>query len=78
MSLSLNAEQTHEAAENAASTRWSTNDVVALFDMPFMDLVYRAARVHRDHFDPNAVQRSTLLSIKTGGCSEVCGYCSQA
>ena len=78
MSLSLNAEQTHEAAENAASTRWSTNDVVALFDMPFMDLVYRAARVHRDHFDPNAVQRSTLLSIKTGGCSEDCGYCSQA
>jgi biotin synthase len=78
MSLSPNAEQTHEAAENTASTRWSTNDVVALFDMPFMDLIYRAARVHRDHFDPNAVQRSTLLSIKTGGCSEDCGYCSQA
>ncbi len=59
-------------------TRWTTNDVAALFDLPFMDLIYRAARVHRDHFDPNAIQRSTLLSIKTGGCSEDCSYCSQA
>ncbi len=73
MSLSLNAQPASEAA-----TRWSTNEVVALFDQPFMDLIYRAARVHRDHFDPNAIQRSTLLSIKTGGCSEDCGYCSQA
>lgn len=52
--------------------------MAALFDTPFMDLVFRAAAVHREHFDPNAVQRSTLLSIKTGGCSEDCGYCSQA
>jgi len=53
-------------------------EVEALFDQPFNDLLYRAHLVHRQHFDPNAVQISTLLSIKTGGCSEDCGYCSQA
>ncbi len=52
--------------------------VEALFDLPFNDLLFRAHSVHRGHFDPNAVQVSTLLSIKTGGCSEDCGYCSQA
>jgi biotin synthase len=50
----------------------------ALFDQPFMDLVFQAASVHRAHHDANAVQRSTLLSIKTGGCPEDCGYCPQA
>ena len=49
-----------------------------LFDLPFNDLLYRAHTVHREHFDPNRVQRSTLLSIKTGGCPEDCGYCPQA
>lgn len=53
-------------------------DIEALFKLPFNDLVYRAQTVHRRHFDPNAVQLSTLLSIKTGGCSEDCGYCSQS
>ncbi|MBI3545620.1 MAG: biotin synthase BioB, partial [Gammaproteobacteria bacterium] len=53
-------------------------DISALFDLPFSDLIYRAQTVHRRHFDPNAVQLSTLLSIKTGGCSEDCGYCSQS
>lgn len=53
-------------------------DITALFELPFSDLVYRAQTVHRQHFDPNAVQLSTLLSIKTGGCSEDCGYCSQS
>lgn len=53
-------------------------EIEALFDLPFNDLVYRAQTVHRRHFDPNAVQLSTLLSIKTGGCSEDCGYCSQS
>jgi len=52
--------------------------VQALFDMPFMDLMYRAQQVHREHFTAGQVQRSTLLSIKTGGCSEDCGYCSQS
>jgi len=52
--------------------------VEALFALPFADLLFRAQSVHRAHFDPNAIQRSTLLSIKTGGCSEDCGYCSQS
>ena len=52
--------------------------VEALFALPFNDLLYRAHGVHREHFDPNTVQVSTLLSIKTGGCSEDCGYCSQS
>ena len=57
---------------------WSVDEVVALFDLPFADLMFRAQTVHREHHDPNAVQRSTLLSIKTGGCPEDCGYCPQA
>lgn len=57
---------------------WSVDAVQALLDMPLMDLLYEAQRVHRQHFDPNEVQVSTLLSIKTGGCPEDCGYCSQS
>lgn len=56
----------------------SLKEVEALFDLPFNDLLFQAQQVHRQHFDPNAVQVSTLLSIKTGGCSEDCGYCSQS
>ncbi|MFQ5994608.1 MAG: biotin synthase BioB [Acidiferrobacterales bacterium] len=56
----------------------AVTNVRALFELPFIDLVHRAQSVHREHFDPNAVQLSTLLSIKTGGCSEDCGYCSQS
>jgi biotin synthase len=52
--------------------------VVELFKLPFNDLLYRAQQVHREHFDPNAVQLSTLLSIKSGGCSEDCSYCPQS
>jgi len=59
-------------------TEWSVAQVEALFALPFSDLMYRAQTTHRNHFDPNAVQLSTLLSIKTGGCSEDCGYCPQA
>ena len=54
------------------------SDVEALFALPFNDLLFKAHSAHRQHFDPNAVQVSTLLSIKTGGCSEDCGYCSQS
>ncbi|MDX1444502.1 MAG: biotin synthase BioB [Gammaproteobacteria bacterium] len=57
---------------------WSREEIVALFEMPFNDLVFEAARVHREHFDPNAVQVSTLLSIKTGACPEDCAYCPQS
>jgi biotin synthase len=58
--------------------RWRVADVVALYDLPFNDLLYRAQTVHRENFDPNAVQLSTLLSIKTGGCEEDCAYCPQS
>ena len=58
--------------------RWSVAEIVALFELPFSDLIHRAQTIHRENFDPNAVQISTLLSIKTGGCSEDCGYCPQA
>ncbi|GHT81617.1 biotin synthase [Betaproteobacteria bacterium] len=61
-----------------ADARWSVAAVEALFALPFLDLLFRAQRVHREHFTAGEVQRSTLLSIKTGGCSEDCGYCSQA
>ncbi len=58
--------------------RWPRSKIAALFDLPFADLMHQAQTVHRTHHDPNAVQRSTLLSIKTGGCPEDCGYCPQA
>jgi biotin synthase len=57
---------------------WSLEQVEALFELPFTDLVFRAADVHRRWFDPTEVQLSQLLSIKTGGCAENCGYCSQS
>ncbi len=57
---------------------WSVDEVAALFDLPFNDLLFRAQQVHRAFFDANEVQRSTLLSIKTGGCPEDCKYCSQS
>lgn len=58
--------------------RFSAEDVQALLDLPFNDLLFQAQTVHRQHFDPNVVQLSTLLSIKTGGCSEDCSYCPQS
>jgi biotin synthase len=57
---------------------WSVAAVEALFKLAFSDLMYRAQQIHRENFDPNAVQLSTLLSIKTGGCAEDCGYCTQS
>ena len=57
---------------------WRRDEIEALFALPFNDLLFRAASVHRQHFDPNAVQVSTLLSIKTGACPEDCKYCSQS
>ena len=59
-------------------TRALRQEALALLDLPFNDLLFRAQTVHRENFDPNRVQRSTLLSIKTGGCSEDCGYCPQS
>ena len=58
--------------------RWPANDIEGLFELPLNDLLLRAHLVHRENFDANEVQLSTLLSIKTGGCSEDCGYCPQS
>ena len=62
----------------AAAARWTVDAVAALFDLPFGDLMFHAQQVHRAHHAHNTVQLSTLLSIKTGGCPEDCGYCPQA
>jgi biotin synthase len=58
--------------------KWTVSQVEALYQLPLMDLLFRAQQVHRENFDPNEVQRSALISIKTGGCSEDCSYCSQS
>ncbi len=73
---SLKANKT--SCDETAVKRWKVSELVALFNLPFSDLINRAQTVHRENFDPNAVRISTLLSIKTGGCSEDCGYCPQA
>ena len=70
--------EVHRRAEAPAALATLRSEALALFDLPFNDLLYRAHTVHRANFDPNRVQRSTLLSIKTGGCPEDCGYCPQA
>ncbi len=57
---------------------WTRAEAQAVYDLPFNDLLFRAQTVHRENFDPNKVQLSRLLSIKTGGCPEDCGYCSQS
>ena len=61
-----------------ANPRWNAGVVKEIYDLPFNDLLFRAHTVHRANFDPNTVQLSRLLSIKTGGCPEDCGYCSQS
>lgn len=63
---------------STAPLKWTREAADALFAMPFADLIFRAQTVHRAHFDANDVQASRLLSIKTGGCAENCGYCSQS
>ena len=66
------------AAQTPIRHDWSQDEVRALFDLPFNDLLFRAQTVHRQYFDPNEVQISTLLSIKTGACPEDCAYCPQS
>ena len=72
--------QSHTEPTGAPAVRndWSAEEVRALFDLPFSDLICRAQKVHREYFDANQVQMSTLLSIKTGGCPEDCAYCPQS
>ncbi|HEX5509660.1 MAG TPA: biotin synthase BioB, partial [Pseudolabrys sp.] len=74
MSLALDRSTTSSPLRH----NWTRRDVRALFDLPFPELAFRAAQVHRENFDPTEVQISTLLSIKTGGCPEDCAYCSQS
>ncbi|TGT54084.1 biotin synthase BioB [Mesorhizobium sp. M00.F.Ca.ET.170.01.1.1] len=63
---------------STTSNSWSRDAAQAVYDLPFNDLIFRAQSIHRENFDPNRVQLSRLLSIKTGGCPEDCGYCSQS
>jgi biotin synthase len=67
-----------EIPANAVRNDWDRTEVGQIFDLPFNDLLFRAQQTHRACFDPNAVQISTLLSIKTGGCPEDCSYCPQS
>lgn len=66
--------------QNASDLRhdWKVAEVEQLFNTPFMELLFQAQQVHRQHFDPSVIQASSLLNIKTGGCAENCGYCSQS
>jgi biotin synthase len=71
----------NEAAAMApviAPVQWTSENAAAIYRLPFNDLLFRAQSLHRQHFDPNRVQLSRLLNIKTGGCPEDCGYCSQS
>lgn len=74
-SIALHRPVKHAAAEAGA---WSVADVQALLDLPFMELMHRAQTVHRQHFPAGDIELATLLSVKTGGCPENCGYCPQA
>ncbi|MBT2332775.1 biotin synthase BioB [Variovorax paradoxus] len=76
--VSLSSLRSTTSRTGPSPERWRVADVEALFALPFMDLLFRAQQVHRAHFDANEVQLSTLLSIKTGGCAEDCGYCPQS
>ena len=62
----------------SSTSEWSKKSIAALFELPFNDLLHQAQVTHRQNFNPNAVQQSALLSIKTGGCAEDCGYCPQS
>jgi len=64
--------------EAQVRNHWNVEEAKALYDRPFADLMLQAQRAHRKHFDPNHVETASLLSIKTGGCPEDCGYCSQS
>ena len=65
-------------SNDVVRTDWTRDEIAALFDLPFDELMYRAQTVHREHHAAGEVQLCTLLSIKTGGCPEDCGYCSQS
>ena len=68
----------HHTVPNRLEAGWTIDAIEALFNLPFPDLMLQAQTVHRENFDPNRVEFATLLSVKTGGCSEDCNYCPQA
>ena len=74
----ISADQTPSAVSPASTGRVTTEEARRIYNQPFNDLMFEAQTVHRRHFDANAIQMSRLLSIKTGGCPEDCGYCSQS
>ncbi|MEC7266233.1 MAG: biotin synthase BioB [Pseudomonadota bacterium] len=85
--MKMSATQEHSVDASASSAvsddkeprhNWTREEAEALFALPFNELIFRAQSTHRQWFDPNEVQKSTLLSVKTGGCPEDCGYCSQS
>ncbi|MCP4322249.1 MAG: biotin synthase, partial [Alteromonadales bacterium] len=87
MQLSFMSDLSSTVVENSPLTQspssvvrhnWNLKEVQALFALPFNDLMFKAQTVHRENFNPNEVQVSTLLSIKTGACPEDCKYCSQS
>lgn len=78
MESRMPAETSDAAVRHGQKMIWTVDKVCGLIDLPFNDLIYQAHCVHRENFDPNTVQLSTLLSIKTGGCPEDCQYCPQA
>ena len=71
-------DDTRAQRRQAPERVWRVEQVLALLEMPFSDLIYQAQTVHRAHFDPHLVELATLLSVKTGGCPEDCGYCPQS
>ena len=75
--ITLRPQRKPSVAPNAPA-RWSVDTIEALFNLPFPELMHRAQTVHRENFDPTRIEFATLLSVKTGGCEEDCGYCPQA
>src|ERR1700739_759591 len=78
MTLATHHDERSSAVSSNHGNTWTLAEASALYEMPFNDLLFRAQTSHRENFDPNRVQLSRLLSIKTGGCPEDCGYCSQS
>jgi biotin synthase len=68
----------NQNTKTAYKNDWIKSEVITLMSKPFNDLIFEAQQIHREHFDPNAVQLSTLMNIKTGGCPEDCAYCPQS
>src|SRR6516164_11715781 len=78
MTYAVAAEKSMNGATPLVRHDWDRAEAEALYKLPFADLMFRAQSIHRANFDPNHIETASLLSIKTGGCPEDCGYCSQS